>query len=145
MPKSDELQKTVQVGDLEYGGTYTLDGTNYQMADASRSWMPPASKQGSYPHAAINGNKWDHKQRLTEFHVTKPFGGIAGNCAHYYFSVDFNGAVALTNIDPNRVGTGHQGEVNSATQAMTRFAQAFISAAFQKASKADAGGWTTVG
>jgi hypothetical protein len=77
MPKFSEFQQVVQVAELPYAETYTFDGAwaNYAMADNTRSWMPPGSKQGTYPHATINGSRWDNKQRLVEFHVTKPFGG----------------------------------------------------------------------
>jgi hypothetical protein len=144
MPKFSELQQVVQVAELPYAETYTFDGAwaNYAMADNTRSWMPPGSKQGTYPHATINGSRWDNKQRLVEFHVTKPFGGIAGNCAHYYFSVDFNGNVAITNTDASRVGQQYQAQVANAASDVTRFAGAFIKAAFQKPDKTDADGWS---
>jgi hypothetical protein len=106
--------------------------------------MPPTAKVGTHPHATINGNRWDNKYRLTEFHVTKPFGGIAGNCAHYYFSVDFGGNVTLSNTDASRVGQQSQAQVGNAEGDMKIFAQAFITAAFKKAAKTDGNGWSTV-
>jgi len=150
MPKFDELQRSVQVDDVQYGETYTFDGTwgTYSMYDNSRSWMPPPAYRGAYPHVTINGDRWDNKSRLTRFHVTLPFGGREAICAHYYFDVDFHGGITLNGQPDVSRAAGYEGQAADAIRAMTYFAQAFITAAFQRAAAAaaaDSEGYAAVG